>query len=196
MGLRLSIAASFPSGAAEAYPPEDADLASLPLATNATRRLGLAPLHRVLESAIWLIGNRDSIARGKFDAFVDTLMSLGAPANGTSRLLMPLSPAAASRRPVRRSGDGHDVVRIALPDGHQQKHAAAALEAADLRRRHDASVVTRPKSHLSGLAAKVIRQGQQVALGHFDMAICGRDWPLTTFTAFRPARWEGRRSGS
>jgi ATP phosphoribosyltransferase len=185
MGLRLSSYRIFPVwGSAEAYPPEDADLALIAASDERhVRRLGLAPLHRLLESAVWLIGNRDSMARGKFGAFVDTLMSLGAPSNGTSRLVMPLSPAAVSRRAFRRSGDGHDVVRIALPDGHQQKHAAVALEAADLRfDGYDASeCVTRPRSHLSGLAAKVIRpqdMPQQVALGHFDLAICGRDWLL------------------
>jgi ATP phosphoribosyltransferase len=185
MGLRLSSYRVFPVwGLAEAYPPEDADLALIAAADEAhVRRMGLAPLHRLLESSVWLIGNRDGIACGEVGAVAEALMSLAGSANGRPRLLMPLSPAAPSHRPVQRGGDSGDVVRMALPDGHQQPHTVAALEAAGLR--FDgytaAGWVARPRSGLPGLAAKVIRpqdMPQQVALGHFDLAVCGRDWLL------------------
>jgi len=185
MGLRLSSYRVFPVwGSAEAYPPEDADLALIAADNEAdVRRLRLAPLHRLLESSVWLIANRESVAKGDLGSVVESLTALGGPANGRPRLMMPLSPAAASRRPMRRSVDGGGVVRMALPDGHQQKHAVAALEAAGLRLDGYSATecVARPRSGVAGLTAKVIRpqdMPQQVALGHFDLAVCGRDWLL------------------
>jgi ATP phosphoribosyltransferase len=185
MGLRLSSYRVFPVwGAAEAYPPEDADLALIAAADeDEVRRLGLAPLHRLLESSVWLIANRDSATRADLRPVLDSLAALGASSNGRPPLMMPLSPAAGSRRPMRRSVDGEEIVRMALPDGHQQKHAVAALDEAGLRfdGYSAAECVARPRSDVGGLALKVIRpqdMPQQVALGHFDLAICGRDWLL------------------
>jgi ATP phosphoribosyltransferase len=183
MGLRLSSYRVFPVwGSAEAYPPEDADLALVAADDEAAvRHLGLAPLHRLLESSAWLIANRDSLANGTLSPIVDALGPFDVPANGRPHLVMPLSPAAASRRPVRRGIGEETLLRMALPDGHQQKNAIAALNAAGLRvKGYDANeCVARPRSDLPGLALKVIRpqdMPHQVALGHFDLAISGRDW--------------------
>ncbi len=183
IGLRLSSYRVFPVwGSAEAYPPEDADLALIAADDEAeVRHLGLAPLHRLLESSVWLIANRDSLAKGVLAPVVDALAPFDVPINGRPHLLMPLSPAVASRRPIQRTVDEKAVVRMALPDGHQQKNAVAVLDAAGLRTKgyDEKRCDARPRSDLPGLAIKVIRpqdMPQQVALGHFDLAISGRDW--------------------
>jgi ATP phosphoribosyltransferase len=72
-------------------------------------------------------------------------------------------------------------VRIAVPDGHAQRHTAVALEAAGIRFEGygEGSASARPHSEIEGLEVKLIRpqdMPQQVALGQFDLAITGRDW--------------------
>ncbi|MGD0115506.1 MAG: ATP phosphoribosyltransferase [Dehalococcoidia bacterium] len=184
MGLRLSSYRVFPVwGAAEVYPPEDADLALIS-ANDAgeVRRRGLAPLHELLDSSVWLIANRRNLAEKDLRAVLDSPLAAGSNGDGTPSLLLPLAPATVSRRPRDAAASARNgAVRIALPDGHQLKHAVAALDAAGLR--FDGygidEYVARPRSELPGLEAKVVRpqdMPQQVALGHFDLAIAGRDW--------------------
>ena len=190
MGLRLSAYRVFPVwGSAEAYPPEDADLA-LVAATDEddVRRLGLAPLHRLLESSLWLIANRDSASNNDLAPVLDSLIALGRAPNGREALTLPLAPTG-SQRQVDRPLNREDIVRMALPDGHQQKHAVAALEAAGLKvdGYSTGECVARPRADIPGLALKVIRpqdMPQQVALGHFDLAISGRDWLVDHLCAF------------
>jgi len=183
MGLRLSSYRVFPVwGAAEAYPPEDADLALIAAADEEeVRRLGLAPLHRLLESSVWLVANRDSIEKKDLSAVLDSLGAQADVVDSCPMLALPLAPPGGARRTIKRANGKEDVVRMALPDGHQQQHAVAALDAAGLRFSGYSvdECVARPNSRLPGLRLKVVRpqdMPQQVALGHFDLAICGRDW--------------------
>ena len=184
MGLRLSAYRVFPVwGAAESYPPEDADLVLI-AAENEDEvcRRGLAPLHKLLDSSAWLIANRQSMARKDLALLLDRLVGLGRGRNGQPALSLPLAPATASRRDIERVAYPN-IVRLALPDGHQQKHAVAALKSAGLSvSGYDADTcLPRPRSDMPGLELKVIRpqdMPQQVALGHFDLAISGRDWLL------------------
>src|SRR5206468_11710092 len=72
-------------------------------------------------------------------------------------------------------------LRLALPDGHAQAHTIAALMSAGVRvfGYEDGTVVRRPQIDIDGVEVKVIRpqdMPQQVAIGHFDLAITGRDW--------------------
>jgi ATP phosphoribosyltransferase len=190
MGLRLSDYRVFPVwGSAEAYPPEDADLA-LVAATNEddVRRLGLAPLHQLLESSVWLIANRRSESNSHLAPLLDSLATLGRAPNGRRSLSLPVAPTGSQRLIDRRPNPG-EVVRMALPDGHQQEHAVATLDAAGLKVDGYAAgeCVARPKADIPGLALKVIRpqdMPQQVALGHFDLAISGRDWLFDHLCAF------------
>ncbi len=184
MGLRLSSYRIFPVwGAAEVYPPEDADLALISAKdADQVRRRGLTPLHKLLDSSVWLIANRRSLAEKDLRTLLDSPLAAGREGNGRPSLLLPLASARSSRRPREEPGSAaNGNVRIALPDGHQLKHAVAALEATGLRF-HGYGVdeyVARPRSELPGLVAKVVRpqdMPQQVALGHFDLAIAGRDW--------------------
>jgi len=164
-------------GAADAYPPEDAD-AVLIAARDAAdvEAHGLRPLWKVLDSSAWLIANRRSLARRDLSSSLAGLLAAGASAGAGA----PLSvPASLGLRPAERAP--RDVVRIALPDGHQQPDAVAALEAAGLRVRgyDEGNIVRRPQIDVEGVEVKVIRpqnMAQQVALGQFDLAITGRDW--------------------
>jgi len=182
--LRLPAYRVFPVwGAAEVYPPEDAELALISADDeDAVRSQGLAPVHRLLECSAWLVANRDSLAKKDLSAVLEPLLALGGGGNGPPALSLPAAPARDRTRARERSTAGReDLLRLALPDGHQQKHTAAALAAAGLRvSGYDGEAAApRPRAEMPGLEIKVIRpqdMPQQVALGHFDLAISGRDW--------------------
>jgi len=73
-----------------------------------------------------------------------------------------------------------DLVTLALPDGHQQGPTAGFLRRTSLRAEGYEDLSTRrPAANIPGLAVKVIRPQDmptQVAVGHFDLAITGKDW--------------------
>jgi ATP phosphoribosyltransferase len=182
--LRLPAYRVFPVwGAAEVYPPEDADLAVIAAKDeDEVRSQGLTPVHALLEGSAWLVANRDSLTRKDLSAVLEPLLALRGGGDGPPALSLPVAPAVGRTQPGERSAAGReDVVRLALPDGHQQKHTAAALAAAGLRiSGYDGETAApRPRAEMPGLEVKVIRpqdMPQQVALGHFDLAISGRDW--------------------
>ncbi|MBI2912897.1 MAG: ATP phosphoribosyltransferase, partial [Chloroflexi bacterium] len=95
---------------------------------------------------------------------------------GGLRLPAPLPAGGRRAAPApERSG-----VRLALPDGHQQPNAVAALRAAGLALDgyDESRCVRRPASSLAGLEVKVIRphdMPQLVATGEMDLAVTGRD---------------------
>jgi len=165
-------------GAAEAYPPEDADLAVIAAADeSAVSGHGLTPLLCLMESSAWLIANAESLAKVDLRPVLKPLAA-GAAGGATPRLRLPPPLAAAGAGPAPR---GADTVRMALPDGHQQRHAVAALGDAGLlpAQGYDGSqCLRRPVSPLAGLEFKVIRphdMPQLVATGAMDLAITGRD---------------------
>jgi len=74
-----------------------------------------------------------------------------------------------------------DTVRLALPDGHQQKHTVQLLNKAGIQIDDYPSTTgnRRPTSNLEGVVIKVIRPQDmplQVANDNFDLAITGIDW--------------------
>lgn len=164
-------------GAAEAYPPEDADLVLLATASEGeVAARGLVPLVRVMPLSAVLIAHRESLARRDLGP---VLAALPGQRPEESQLCVPSAAREGPglRRPSRRP----DVVRLALPDGHQQPHARAALEAAGVRLAGygPEQPERRPRSEWPWLECKVIRpqdMPQQVAIGNFDLAITGRDW--------------------
>jgi len=184
----LAMAARFPAyriipvwGAAEAYPPEDADLALVAAATaESLRQEGLQPLHILLEDSAWLIAHRGRLQEKDLSAVLEPLLALcrGVRAGRGELNLPPPQYVGAGR-----SGAGafvNDKVRFAFPDGHLQVAAAEALAGAGLAfDGYGAAVfLRRPRSPLLGLEAKVIRpqdMPQMVASGSFDLAITGRD---------------------
>jgi len=74
-----------------------------------------------------------------------------------------------------------EIVRFALPDGHQQAPALRLLSKAGIHIDDYPSAMgnRRPTTNLLGVTIKVIRPQDmplQVANGNFDLAITGRDW--------------------
>jgi ATP phosphoribosyltransferase len=74
-----------------------------------------------------------------------------------------------------------DVVRLALPDGHQQPPTASLLNRAGIQIEDYPSPAgnRRPLVRMEGVIVKVIRPQDmplQVANGNFDLAVTGRDW--------------------
>jgi len=166
-------------GGAEAYPPEDADVAlTVVPSESALSALGLDPLFVMLQNSAWLVANAAALASKDLAAVVAPLV---AQAGGRGRsdgvsLPPPLPVAAkrAGRPPARRT------VRMAVPDGHQQRHVVAALRSAGLSLAgyDESRCERRPASGIEGLEVKVIRphdMPQLLAFGEIDLAITGRD---------------------
>jgi ATP phosphoribosyltransferase len=81
------------------------------------------------------------------------------------------------------------MIRLALPDGHQQKHVAALLgKTGILLQGYDLGHPdSRPTTSLSGIHVSVIRPQDmpgQVAVGNFDIAVTGMDWLLDHLCRF------------
>lgn len=165
-------------GAAEAYPPEDADCVIVAAPNeSALQDAGLRPLAAVLEDSAWVIGNAAALAGADLSAVAGPLISGpkgSSPRNGLS-LPGPLARGSADRaRPPRES------LRMAVPDGHLQRHVVQALRDAGLQLEGygEGPLLRRPPSPIAGLEVKVIRPHDMAALvatGEMDIAITGRD---------------------
>lgn len=181
----FAMAARFPRyrvqsvwGAAEAYPPEDADAVVIAAVDEAAvRSHGLLPVHRLLESSAWLIANATSLGRREMSSLVGPLMA-AARTGSTPDVSLPAP--VPSNGAKRGAAPERTTVRMAIPDGHQQRHVVGALSDAGLpfAGYDDSTCVRRPESGIDGLDVKVVRphdMPQLVALGQFDLAITGRD---------------------
>jgi len=168
-------------GGADGYPPESAELVLISAGAEAELYdRGLASIAKVLDSSAFLIANKDSWETKDLS---EVLASIG------DNLLAGEKPAAVAgavgtstiaAQPPHIDLD-EDVVRLALPDGHQQSHTVRLLNKAGIKLDDYPSPTgnRRPKIHLDGVAVKVIRPQDmplQVANGNFDLAITGRDW--------------------
>jgi ATP phosphoribosyltransferase len=174
-------------GAAEAYPPEDADCVIVTAAGESQlRESGAQPLFKLFDSSAWLVANATALKTKNLSSVTGPLKSSAtstAAGNGL-RLPGPLPRNAAERMPMSR-----DTLRLAVPDGHQQRHVVEALRAADLAfdGYGDGGTVRRPPSGVDGLDVKVIRPHDMpalVATGEMDLAITGRDCLLEHRYAF------------
>jgi ATP phosphoribosyltransferase len=178
-------------GGADAYPPESATLALVAGGRNeSSLNQGLVPVTRVLDFSAQLIANRRSWEQKDLSNILRTLEQAAVGKSGDMIKTEHTSPFAASsvrQFPVWEAA--HDLVRIALPDGHQQKPAVALLEKAGIRIDDYPSATgnRRPAVGLDGVFAKVIRPQDmplQVANGNFDLAITGHDWLTDHMAAF------------
>ena len=161
-------------GAADAYPPEDADLALVAAEDAAMLDAhGLRALAEVMPGAACLVANKGSLAQRDLSLLLSRLLRVGRPAVqpqlSAPRLALRLA------QPVRRQR-----LRLALPDGHAQSHTAAVLRAAgiSIQGYDEERAETRPTLAIDGIDVKVIRpqdMPQQVAIGNFDLAVTGRD---------------------
>jgi ATP phosphoribosyltransferase len=179
------------AGAAEAYPPEDADIVIIAAPDeDAVRKHNLEPTHRLLSTSSYLIANAEALATKNLGPVLGKLQSAAATSpNGHLRLP---SPAATTDSPSPAHGRGEGVretLRLAIPDGHQQRHVYGALAKAGITfdGYEEKAYVRRPKASIEGLEVKVIRpqdMPQMIAFGEFDIAITGRDLLLEHTFAF------------
>jgi ATP phosphoribosyltransferase len=180
LSLRLKAFKVFPVwGAAEAYPPEDADLAVLwARDENGVRGTGLVPLHRLIEANAFLIANRESLKDKDLSQLLDCLRPRFASG---SEAPVYSEPSGGNESPVLHRRLRRNAVRLALPDGHQQLPTSRFLKRAglDLEGYSGERLDRRPSVDVDWLDIKVIRpqdMPSQVANGNFDLAITGNDW--------------------
>lgn len=184
LNLRLKRFNIFPIwGAAEIYPPENADVIILP-ADNEQQIFdyGLNPISKVLESQAYLIANKNSWATRDLSAILTGLFSSietvqdasndshGHPNKKETRLNLFSNPDQWEGK-----------IHLALPDGHAQKHVVNILEKAGIKIYDYPSACgnRKPRIEIPFIATKVIRPQDmplQVANGKFDIAITGKDW--------------------
>ena len=168
-------------GAAEAYPPENADMALISgKSEKDLANYNLSLVSKVLDSGAYLIANKNSWeSKDLFE--VITSICDESPAAET----LPASAEEAKMSTPARQypvvGMAEDIIRLALPDGHQQQPTLNLLNRAGIQIDDYPSARgnRRPNIHLEGVTTKVIRpqdMPSQVANGNFDLAITGRDW--------------------
>jgi ATP phosphoribosyltransferase len=170
-------------GEAEAWPPDDADLTVLPEPDAGE----LVPLAIVHEGSATLIGNKRALATRDVSAALAPLLRMaGGPPPEGPETPRPLSVPRGLRA---EHGRDRDVLRLAVPDGHAQRHTAAALvDAGIVLEGYDAQLaVRRPLCDIEGVEVKVLRPQDMpaaVATGAFDLALTGRDWLAAHLAAF------------
>jgi len=183
LNLRLRQFNVFPLwGAAEGYPPDSADLALVPGRMGQEYfDYGLVAISKVLDYRAFLIANQNSWETrdvSEILASLDEALSLseGHPASA------PIdAPPTVSHPPSEQVAE--DIVRLALPDGHQQEPTIHLLNKAGIEvDDYPSSSGNRwPVIKLDGVFVKVIRPQDmplQVANGNFDLAVTGKDWVL------------------
>jgi len=181
VNLRLRRFSVFPLwGAAEVYPPENADLVLIPGYNKESLNNGLIPIGKVLDYSAFLIANRNSWETKDMG---DILTSLEKVLPASSKRVpsenMPKAPKIKRKYKYQKTTE--DAVRLALPDGHQQIPTLQLLNKAGIQVEDYPSETgnRRPTTNLEGIVIKVIRPQDmplQVANGNFDLAITGRDW--------------------
>src|SRR3989304_4233199 len=188
LNLRMRRFRIFPVwGAAEAYPPENADLAVLwgkSRAHIATQ--GLIPLEKLLPVTAFLIANRESLESKDLSRI---LMCFNSKLTAEPQASIENELDSSKKLRVSCSSWPAKDVNLALPDGHQQAPTAQFLKRAGLALQgYSEEVVSRrPSAVLDWLGVKVIRPQDmplQVANRNFDLAITGEDWlrePLYRF---------------
>ncbi len=196
LNLRLRRFSIFPLwGAAEVYPPETADLALISGKTNeGIFEHSLMPVDNVLSFSAYLIANSNSWQEKDLSQILASIdgklpamrqRSLPGDAERTLKVASQYSsprPKESALFPGGRSGEVvAEIVRLALPDGHQQLPTLRLLDKAGIRVDGYSSPAAnrRPATSLTGVSIKVIRPQDmplQVANGNFDIAITGRDW--------------------
>jgi ATP phosphoribosyltransferase len=177
---RLSRFSVFPVwGAAEAYPPENADMALVAGIPADLNECGMLPLNKVLDFTACLIANRNSWENKNLAKIVTSILNTLSATDKSATEKKDVMLGATERyyiRPVEK-----DTVRLALPDGHQQQQTVELLNRAGINIDDYPSENgnRRPKIGLDGVTVKVIRPQDmplQVANSNFDLAITGRDW--------------------
>jgi ATP phosphoribosyltransferase len=180
LNLRMRRFRIFPVwGAAEAYPPENADLAVLWGKSRANiAAQGLIPLEKLLPVTAFLIANLESLENKDLS---QTLMCFDPQLTAEPQTSIENELDSSKKLEISRPLWPTKEINLALPDGHQQVPTAQFLKQAVLALQgYSAEVVSRrPSADLDWLGIKVIRPQDmplQVANGNFDLAITGEDW--------------------
>jgi len=179
LNLRMRRFRIFPVwGAAEAYPPENADLVVLWEKSGANiAAQGLIHLEKLLPVTAFLIANRESLENKDLSQILTCFDSKLTAAPTLIENELDISKEPKRPHPSWPAKE----INLALPDGHQQTPAAQFLKQAGLALRgYSEDVVNRrPSADLEWLGIKVVRPQDmplQVANGNFDLAITGEDW--------------------
>jgi ATP phosphoribosyltransferase len=183
---RLSRFSIFPVwGAAEAYPPENADMVLLAVkAESELSGYGLKSINNVLRFSACLIANRKIWESKDMDAIVTTICDkVEKKSNPKDEIQPEISQPGTLKKLAANT------LRLALPDGHQQQPTLALLNKCGIKIHDYPSEAGnhRPDIDLDGVSVKVIRPQDmpiQVANGNFDLAITGRDWLREHFDQF------------
>jgi ATP phosphoribosyltransferase len=180
--LRLRKFRIFPVwGAVEAYPPEDAEMVLVRAGNESEiEQQNLIPLKPILNTSAYLIANRESWQNKNISQIVSRFSS-GLEMAKKPWLDMKVIPQVYTNHHFPASTNGNEVIRLALPDGHQKKPTIKFLHGAGLPvdGYTEDELNRRPASHIDWLKIKVIRpqdMPMQVANGNFDLAITGDDW--------------------
>jgi ATP phosphoribosyltransferase len=180
--LRLRRFSIFPLwGGAEVYPPESADLALI--VGRGGQKLfdyGLVSWEEVRGFRAVLIASKNGRATEALSRLRASLEDALASGDWRSPPA-ELTGVPLDARPCLSPKAAKDVVKLALPDGHQQQPTVSLLNRAGIQIDDYPSPAghRRPVVKLDGVAVKVIRPQDmplQVANGNFDLAITGRDW--------------------
>jgi len=175
-------------GAAEVYPPESADLALISGGVREPFNYDLVPINSVLSFSAFLIANRSSWETKDLGEILISIEDVRGPWLDEKKLNSKghFSLTNAARMPEVAGQSlseevAEGVVRLALPDGHQQLLTLRLLNKAGIQINDYPSATSnrRPTTSLTGVVIKVIRpqdMPSQVANGNFDLAISGRDW--------------------
>ncbi|KPJ52910.1 MAG: hypothetical protein AMJ37_02135 [Dehalococcoidia bacterium DG_18] len=162
-------------GAGEVFPPESADLAIIAeTSVSSLADYNLVPLAKALTSRAFLIANRNSLAKADLSELLAYFPALEVEVEED----LPL-PSIDERR--REKAPEEEEIRLALPDGHQQRPTMEFLKKAgfNICGYCEALETRRPTTELAELSIKVIRPQDmplQVANDNFDLAITGKDW--------------------
>jgi ATP phosphoribosyltransferase len=180
LDLRMRRFRIFPVwGAAEAYPPENADLAVLWSKSGVhMATAGLVSLKKLLPVTACLIANRESLENKNLSQILTRFsnrLSAELPRPRENEVECPEKPNVPRPAGVAKE------INLALPDGHQQAPTAQFLKRAGLALQGYSQEMSsrRPSSDLDWLGIKVIRPQDmplQVANANFDLAITGEDW--------------------
>ena len=172
-------------GAAEVYPPESADLALIMGKVEEPLNYDLAPISSVLSFSAFLIANKHSWEAKDLSEIMVSIEDIFIPWSGDRKLNSErhssLANTATMPGQYLLEKEAEDIVRLALPDGHQHLPTLRLLNKAGIQLDDYPSAVgnRRPTTSLAGGMIKVIRPQDmplQVANGNFDLAITGRDW--------------------
>ncbi|MDD5038372.1 MAG: ATP phosphoribosyltransferase, partial [Dehalococcoidales bacterium] len=190
LNLRLRRFSIFPIwGAAEVYPPENADLVLVSGRIDEEKfNHNLVAVGKVLIFGAYLIANKNSCESKDLSQILTSIDCQLPTAEKSSPSVgaVVTSHIVSQEPPVKFT---EDTVRLALPDGHQQSPTLEVLNKAGIRVDDYPSATgnRRPNVSLDKVMIKVVRPQDmplQVANGNFDLAITGRDWLREHFYQF------------